>query len=203
MRTINDTSPWNIRLVCFIHVFILAILCCTENAIQAQTVDDYLNVNISVHRKPLREVISQVEKQTKYRITLKSINDSVVVSGQYQNTAVDKLFTRLLKGYNTSIEIDEKDKLITIVSLERKNNQTQGAQLSGQAPSKTVEIDSASPGKTVFSEPSLEEMRNHQADEIEQQQSDSDTVDQFTGLTLSELEGMHDKQILELNERLN
>ena len=108
--------------------FSVTVLLYSGGILQAATTSGKLHADISVKNRPLKEVVNSVQEQTGYRIELKSIDESFLVTGQYSNVAVEKIFTHLLKGHNISIAINTPDKLISVISLGGKIQRAKNTQ---------------------------------------------------------------------------
>lgn len=204
-----------------IAFFSVAVLLCSGGILQATAISGNLEADISVKDRPLKEVVNLVQEQTGYKVKLKSIDESFLVTGRYNNIAVEKIFTHLLKGYNISIAINQADKLISVISLGGKIQIAESTQDVNSTPSTATgapEPESLPPVLSdadvtsldkVDSDQSLEltglsnqivqNLHTQQTREFEQQQSDPNVVDPLTGLTLTALEDMHKKQIMKSN----
>lgn len=181
-----------------------------------------LRADISVQNKPLKEVVLSVQQQTGYRVELTSIDESFLVSGEYNNVGVEKIFTRLLKGYNVAVAINQFNRSIFVISLGSKIQRAKNSNVPEVASSKMPEgqdsekalspvgeIEAESSDKS-YSDLSLEPaglsskniqiLHTQQVDELRRRQGDPDYVDPLTGLTSAELGKMHKKQIMELDQ---
>lgn len=164
-------------------------------------------INIMVHRRPIAEVIREVQDRTGFRVILKNIDPETPVSGTFQETEVTSLFLTLLKGYNVSVLVNEKEKSMVVSSL----GQSVGPGKNGEA---SREVTFAGEGRAVGSsgclqtnscdsEDSTENLYNQdkenlmeqQAQEYAQAMKDPATVDPITGMTLFDLENLHKKQM--------
>ena len=211
-------SGWSFLLI----LFSAAVLLCSGGILQAATASGDLNVDISVKSRPLKEVVNLVQEQTGYTVELKSIDESFPVTGSYSDTEVEKIFTRLLKGYNISVAISTPDKLISVISLGGKIERAGGSQepqstrpvSSGDkeaeaippvsSETESISVNESVPDQTLeltgLSDQAVQELHVQQVHEFQQQQNDPNAVDPFTGLTPAALENMHKKQIMESNQ---
>lgn len=217
MNPNNHTNVFRSKAAFVITFFFAAWLLCSSGILQAATTFGDLRADISVKSRPFKEVVRLVQEQTGYKVELESIDGSFPVSGEYNNVAVEKIFTRLLKGYNVSVAINHQNKLISVISLGDKIQLTKGSKIPEigspvAAEVKdpdlvlppSIEIDASSSGK-LASDPSLEitglssqnirALHTQQAKEFDQKQNEPKTVDLLTGLSSAELEQMHEKQI--------
>jgi hypothetical protein len=210
------------RWALWIAFFSVAVLLCNGGILQATAISGNVQADISVKKRPLKEVVNSVHEQTGYRIELKSIDESFLVTGQYSNVAVEKIFTHLLKGHNISIAINTPDKLISVISLGGKIQRAKNSQELDSIPSvaidtptpesippAVIEADAIALEKSVndqsleltgLSNQDVQSLHAQQAREFEQQHNDANAVDPLTGLPTTELEDMHKKQIMESNQ---
>ena len=199
-------------MVLLIALFSAVVVFYSNGIIQAKTTTDSLSADISVKNRPLNEVVKTVQEQTGYKVKLKSIDESFLVTGQYRNTAVEKIFTHLLKGHNISVTINATDKLISVISLGGKIQLAKySKELESISPA-AADVDSNQSDKiasdesldkdplTGLSTQEVQELHARQVSEFERQQNDPNAVDPLTGLTLSAQEDMHKKQIMESNQ---
>lgn len=204
-----------------IFIFVICNLCCS-GLLQAAMTGGDLRVEISVKNRPLKEVVHLVQKQTGYKVELKFIDESFLVSGEYSNVNVEKIFTRLLKGYNVSVAINNLDKSISVISLGDKVQLSNGSKIAATASPiaaeindpetifpPVAEVDPASSDKpptdpllmlTGLSSKNTEALHVQQEKELQLKHNDPTTVDPLTGLSFAELEEMHEKQAKELNQ---
>lgn len=212
MKPRESRAVFNLGLAFLITFFSAAVVLCNNSIIYAKATAGSLNANISVKSKPLKEVVTLVQEQTGYKVELRSIDESFLVSGQYRNTAVEKIFTHLLKGHNISVTINTTGKLISVISLGGRIQHAKDSKKLESIPSVLPDVDSSSSDKVAsdgsldkdpligLSTQDVQELHAQQAREFEQQQNAPDAVAPFTGLTLTALEDMHKKQILEFNQ---
>ena len=164
-------------------------------------------VNIMVHKRPVAEVIREVQERTGFSVILKNIDPRTPVSGTFQETEVATLFLALLRGHNVSVLVNETEKNIVISSL----GQSVGSEKNGEA---SREVTFAGEGRAVGSSGCLqtnscdsedsteilhnqdkENLMEQQAQEYAQAMKDPATVDPITGMTLFDLENLHKKQM--------
>lgn len=191
-------------------------------SLQATTTSGDLNADISVKNRPLKEVVNLIQEQTGYKVELKSVDESFLVTGKYDNVAADKILTHLLKGHNISVVINPTDKLISLISLgdkTQRNKDTQDIESMQLAPQDNIEpesnssvpsgADSAtvtefaseqSPEPADISDQNIQELQAQQARDLDRQQANPNDVDPLTGMTHRALEDMHNKQIVESNK---
>jgi hypothetical protein len=203
---------YNCGLIFLAAIFAVAIILCNNDITQAKVPPDSLNADISVKTRPLKEVVDLIQEQTGYKVQLKSIDESFLVTGQYHNTAVETIFTRLLKGYNISVTTNTADKLISVISLGGKIQVAKNSKESETDQNVAADVDSSLPDKVAPAESAeiaplpvlpnkdIEKLQAQQVKEFERQQNDPNTVDPITGMTLSALEDLQKKQIMESNK---
>jgi hypothetical protein len=224
MNRKNCENPYSPGWTFLIAFFSIAVLLCSGGILQATAISGNLEADISVKDRPLKEVVNLVQEQTGYRIELKSIDESFPVTGSYSDTEVEKIFIHLLKGHNISVTINTTDKLISVISLGGKKQIANDSQKLETIPPVAAEVKEPEPIPSVASEVNsisltksasdqtleltglsnqeVQDLQTQQAKEFEQQQSDPNTVDPLTGLTLTALEDMHKTQIMESNQKI-
>jgi len=205
-----------------ITFFSAAWFLCSGGMLHAAAPLSDVRANISVKSRPLAEVVLLVQEQTGYKVEIESIDGSFLVTGEYHSVAVEKIFTRLLKGYNVSVAINHLNKSISVISLGDKIQLAKGSKIPGigspvaaevKEPESVlppaVAVDSSSSDKIVsdltleltgLSSQDIQVLHTQQAKEFEQRQHIPATVDPLTGLSSAELEQMHKQQIKELNQ---
>lgn len=199
-------------------LFFAALVLCSNNKLQAAIDSGDVYANIYVNSRPIKEVARLISEQTGYKVELKAIDEAFLVTGQYHKVAVEKIFTHLLKRYNISVAINPTNKIISVESLGGKiklANNAQNFEPSSPALVSTTEAEPLPPVIEVKddannSDPSLElagvsrddlEMLHaQQTKDFMQQQSDSKTIDPFTGLTIAALQDMQKNRIWNRNK---
>lgn len=213
MKTRENKIQYNSGLAFLVTVLVVAVIFYCNDSIQAKTpVPDSLNADISVKNRPLNEVVNLVQEQTGYKIKLESIDESLLVTGQFRKAAVETIFTRLLKGYNISVTTDTTDKLISVISLGGKIQVAKGSKelkstvniASDMDANASDDVASAElPDMASFvdlTDPDIQKLQVQQTKELEQQQNNPNTVDPLTGMTLSALNDLLKKQNIDLNQ---
>ena len=221
MKRKNCISLYCSRWVLFSILIPVALFLCSGGILQATTTTGDLNADISVKGRPLKEVVNLVQEQTGYRVELQSIDDSVLVTGNFRQVAVDKIFTHLLKGYNISVATNPTEKLISLISLGRNIQLADNAQYIESVPLEATDVaepesdsstqsdgDTASiaevaseqsPEPADLSDQDVQKLHAQQMREFEQQQNNPGAIDSLTGMAPKALEDMHNKQIRESN----
>lgn len=164
-------------------------------------------VNIMAHRRPIAEVVREVEERTGFGVILKNIDPETPVSGNLQETEVSTLFLALLKGHNVSVLVNEKEKSIIVSSLGQsvasgKNGEAsregtfagEGRAAGISACQQTNSCDSEDSTENLYNE-DKKNLMEQQAREYAKAMKDPDTVDPITGMTLFDLENLHKKQM--------
>ena len=141
MNRKNCENPYSPRWTFLIAFFSVAVLLCSGGILQATAISGNLKADISVKDRPLKEVVNLVQEQTGYKVELKSIDESFLVTGKYNNTAVEKIFIHLLKGHNISVTINTTDKLISVISLGGKKQIASDSQKLESSPSVASEVN--------------------------------------------------------------
>lgn len=217
----RETRIMNYPSLTFVLIFFSAtILLCSGGTLQATTTSVDVQADISVKSRPLKEVVNIVQEQTGYRVELKSIDESFLVTGKYSKVAVEKIFTHLLKGYNISVAINPTNKLISVISLGGKielAKNTKNIELVPPAAAEVTapeslppvlpdtDIDTASDQSlelTGLSNQDLQKLHTQQARDFDQHQNDPKAIDPFTGMTMAALEDMQKKQLMEPNQTI-
>ena len=164
-------------------------------------------VNIMVHKRPVAEVIREVQERTGFSVILKNIDPRTPVSGTFQETEVATLFLALLRGHNVSVLVNEKKKNIVVSSLGQSvssgkngaaSNEVNFAGAGGAAGipacQQTNSCDSEGSTENEYNE-DKKILMEQQAQEYAQAMKDPDTIDPLTGMSLSDLENLHKQQM--------
>lgn len=164
-------------------------------------------IDIKVHRRPIVEVVREVEERTGFGVILKNIDPGTPVSGTFQETAIPTMFLALLKGHNVSVIVNEKKRNIVISSLGPSigsgKNGAASDEITFVGEDGAAGIPSCQHTNSCDSEGSTENEYNEdkkilmeqQAQEYAQAMKDPDTIDPLTGMSLSDLENLHKQQM--------
>ncbi len=87
-------------------------------------------ITLNMINKPTREIIKEIEKQTKYTIEILEFCDAKALNKALNNKItivlnqipLDQVFRRILKDLNYSVICDEKQEILTLVLLNKGTN---------------------------------------------------------------------------------
>lgn len=192
-----------------IFYFSFQLSLCSAGLPQAAENSTDLIVDIYIKSKPLKNVVALIQRQTGYKVELNSIDESLIVTGQYTNIEVDDIFFNLLKEHNISVIINPTNKLISVISLGGKIQVGNSAKTTESPPAvtanfskhelvPTVIADSTatpsddqfieSPEITSLSNQDILKMHYEQMREFEREQNGPVTIDTFTGMKSVQLQ---------------
>jgi hypothetical protein len=90
------------------------------------------SISIELENVPARVAVATIGEKIGYRVALQSIDPEIQVSGQFTESPVDAVLTRLLKGYNLAIMFDSRERVITVQSLGKKRPSQGSDSLAGK-----------------------------------------------------------------------
>lgn len=112
MEMISNIKPRKTVLACILQCFFVLLLAQSYYGISLAETD--ITVNFSGKETPIKEVVTELSRQTGYTIALDKQLDELSVSGQYEDVTVDEFFQRILRGYNISIVHDDQNAMYIV-----------------------------------------------------------------------------------------
>jgi hypothetical protein len=165
------------------------------------------SLSLSVENKPIGEVLPLIEKKTGYKVELVGIDEEFQVTGIFSAVEVERIFSRLFRGYNIAVTRDDGSKAIVITSLGEKivNNAKPPVQAVAPAVSKAdtqplpetprLSMDNSDVDPfTGMSSKEVKDLHARQSVLIEKELNNPDTLDPHTGMTLAEIRALHERQ---------
>ncbi|MHB8811068.1 MAG: hypothetical protein ACYC9M_13815 [Desulfobulbaceae bacterium] len=145
------------------------------------------HLTMQMEKKPLSEIAEEVFKQTGYRVVFDEKWNSLTVTGSYSDVSIDEFFRRAFRKQNTSLLVNDKEKIVAVRFFGDKSF----ADL----------LASVSPGKVEAEIPEdIARLHMEQRAELQEYLRDPESVDPLSGMKLVDIRAMHEEQHAELEQ---
>lgn len=144
------------------------------------------HLTMQMDKKPLPEIAEEVLKQTGYRVVFDEKWNSLTVTGSYADVSIDEFFRRAFRKQNTSLLVNDKEKVIAVRFFGDKSF----ADL----------LANVALGKGGDIPEDIAVLHNEQQAELQAYLRDPESVDPMSGMKLVDIRGMHQQQLEELEQ---
>lgn len=144
------------------------------------------HLTMQMDNKPLPEIADEVFKQTGYRVVFDEKWNTLTVTGSYADVSIDEFFRRAFRKQNTSLLVNDKDKVVAVRFFGDKSF----ADL----------LASVSPGKESEIQEDVARLHQEQRAELQEYLRDPESVDPLSGVKLVDIRAMHEEQHAELEQ---
>jgi hypothetical protein len=148
----------------------------TASAVASGKKSDLI-VSIDGNNRPLREVLTDISRQTAWTVVVDERLIDKAISGKYNEIGLESFLKRSLKGEALIVLYDQAAKSVDIRSFGE--------------PSKMVTIKADSPLPAMPDEKQLEALRIEDQRAYDTYVSNPDSIEPMTGMTLGEIAALH------------
>ncbi len=169
-------------------------------------INDDLTVTLKVKKKPLGDVVKQIQLQTGYMVKLDDDCSQLQVTGFFHSVSVETFLKRVLTGHNIFVVVDDEKRLITVRQAQSLSGDFTGSQRDGKQMSRFDAEKNAfisNPEEKVLGTDltlkDLEDISVKNAEIYEASKINSNEIVFGTTLTRAQLDaiGRHNKRIYE------
>lgn len=142
---------------------------------------DATRLTMQMNKKPLPEIAEEIYRQTGYKVVFDEKWNTLAVTGNYTDVSLDEFFRRAFRKQNTSLLVNDKEKLVALRFFGDKSF----ADL----------LATATPGKesSELAE-EIAALHKEQRAELQEYLRDPESVDPLSGMKLVDLRAMHEEQ---------
>ena len=193
MRKFNSKTAEHMKGIRMAHklLLLLAVLpvlfACPVLAKEVQVSLDSSRLTMQMDKKPLPEIAEEVFKQTGYRVVFDEKWNSLTVTGSYADVSIDEFFRRAFRKQNTSLLVNDKEKVVAVRFFGDKSFADLLAGVSSGRNGSEIERDIA-------------QLHQEQRAELQEYLRDPESVDPLSGMKLVDIRTMHEEQHAELEQ---
>ena len=144
------------------------------------------HLTISLDKKPFQDVAAEIQQQTGYRVVFDEKWNELPVTGIYTDVSLDEFFRRAFRKQNTSLLVNDKEKIVAVRFFGDKSF----ADL----------LASASSGKGSGIPEDIAALHDEQRAELQEYLRDPEAIDPLSGMKLVDIRALHDEQHAELEQ---
>lgn len=145
------------------------------------------HLTMQMDKKPLPEIAEEVFKQTGYRVVFDEKWNTLTVTGSYADVSIDEFFRRAFRKQNTSLLVNDKEKVVAVRFFGDKSFADLLASVSPEKEGGEIAEDIA-------------RLHQEQRAELQEYLRDSESVDPLSGMKLVDIRAMHEEQHAELEQ---
>lgn len=172
----------------FLLSAVLLVLCASPVlAKEFKMAQEPAHLTMKLENKPLQEIAGEVFKQTGYRVVFDEKWNSLTVTGSYADVSLDEFFRRAFRKQNTSLLVNDKEKVVAVRFFGDKSFADLLASVSSGAAGSDIPEDIAL-------------LHKEQRAELQEYLRDPESVDPLSGVKLVDIRSMHDAQHADLEQ---